>query len=80
MRVPRPAGAQGIAISIPAQGLKVPHGVHGFGFILGHSAPFSHQGRDLEKQCHEQGGEEGLHLKLLTWYQQQLVDGPGGLE
>lgn len=43
-------------------------------------APFSHQERDLEKQCHEQGSEEGLHLRLLARDQQQLMDGPGDLE
>lgn len=65
------------------QGPKIPHGIHGFSFrqhILGHGAPFRHQGRDLEKQRHEEGGEEALHLELLTRYQQQLVDSPGGLD
>lgn len=49
-------------------------------FVLALGALVSHQERDLEKQCHEQGGEEGLHLRLLAWDQQQLMDGPGDLE
>lgn len=48
--------------------------------VLALGALVSHQDRDLEKQYHEQGGEEGLHLRLLARDQQQLMDGPGDLE
>lgn len=65
-----------------AQRPKVPDRVHPFGYmllILDVGAPFNHKKGDLVQQGHKQGGEEGLHLYPPIRFQQELVDGPGGL-
>lgn len=63
---------------------RVPDGVHPLSHVLlvleGLRGPLDQEGGDLEQEGHEQGGVEGLHLHLPAGLQQQLVDGPGGLQ
>lgn len=73
-------GAQ--SLGTLAQRPKVPDRVHPFGYmllILDVRVPFKHEEGDPEQQGHKQGGEEGLHLHPPTRFQQELMDGPGGL-
>lgn len=65
-----------------AQRPKVPDRVYPFGYtllILAFRVPFKHEEGDPEQQGHKQGGKEGLHLHPPTRFQQELMDGPGGL-